>query len=207
MERHPLTPGSKDSGDPQVSPQPRGVAGTGDLSGKAVCSQDWAGASVRRAGKMDVSAWTSAERLEAGSTVCVHVSELLTEERQDCQVQGSPQPLPCCSITTEAPRPGALLPWLHRHTEPAGGARGLAEDGQCPPSSRPRGGRSKHPKGPPSWQPGVLPEEPAPKGQPAGHSQQGCGGLWRAGAVDSLKHSPSGSEQCWPSPKRICVPK
>ena len=45
--------------------------------------------------------------------------------------------------------------------------------------------------GPPSWRPGVLPEEPAPKGaaRAARHAHQGCGGLWRVGAVDGLKHS------------------
>ena len=36
---------------------------------------------VQRAGKTDALAWTSAERSEVGSTLCVRVSKLLTEEK------------------------------------------------------------------------------------------------------------------------------
>ena len=58
---------------------------------------------------MDVPAWTSAERPEAGSTVYMHASEPLTEERQDCKAQGGPQSLPHCSITTEAAQTRGLV--------------------------------------------------------------------------------------------------
>lgn len=162
---------------------------------------------MQRAGKTDALAWTSAERPEVGSTLCMRVSKLLTEKKARLyKVQGSPQPLPRCSHHNKGrPDPGPCLPG--RVVIPSLPA-GLAEAGRSPPSSSPRGRgastqrglpaggqvsclRGQHPKG--------LPEQPDTPTRAGGPLES-----WGGGQSETL---PPVSKRCWPSPTCIRVPK
>lgn len=84
MKRPPLIPGSEVSGDPPgLSPAPWGSWNWGPFRQGRLLPGLGRGVreAVQRAGKTDALAWTLAKRPEVGSTVCVRVSELLTEKK------------------------------------------------------------------------------------------------------------------------------